>query len=302
MTTDAKPAAVEPASPEAQKPQQDILEQLSFLTTRIETFDANGGALGVGTGFLVRLSDEVDNTTYTALVTNKHVVEGAKKFAVHLSKVGEGATSGTRGTPHRITWTTDELPWVFHSGGLDLAACPARPVLAAQGGPYKYKELTRDNLFPDDELRDLFQVEEIIFVGYPNGWWDQSNNQPIMRRGFTATHPALNYNGHPHFVIDAAVFPGSSGSPVFILNQTSYRKRNGLIELAGGRVGFIGVVYKVGLNTVDGEVLFTSEPAEVALKARSGMPNHLGLVIHASKVFEFMPEFRKRWPPKPSGT
>lgn len=59
-------------------------------------------------------------------------------------------------------------------------------------------------------------------IGYPNGLWDSQNNLPIIRRGITATSVKKDYNGKKEFLIDAAVFPGSSGSPVFIFNEGSY--------------------------------------------------------------------------------
>jgi hypothetical protein len=38
----------------------------------------------------------------------------------------------------------------------------------------------------------------------------------FFRRGMTATPPQLDYCGRPTFLIDASVFGGSSGSPVFL--------------------------------------------------------------------------------------
>ena len=68
-------------------------------------------------------------------------------------------------------------------------------------------------------LAKLNAVEEIMMIGYPNGLWDAKNNLPIVRRGITGTPAFVDYNDKPEFVIDAACFPGSSGSPVFIVNQ-----------------------------------------------------------------------------------
>jgi len=59
-------------------------------------------------------------------------------------------------------------------------------------------------------------------VGYPIGLWDEKNNYPIFRKGITATHPANDYNGKSEFMIDAACFPGSSGSPVYIIDELNY--------------------------------------------------------------------------------
>ena len=46
--------------------------------------------------------------------------------------------------------------------------------------------------------------------------YDQVNLIPITRTGMTATPLQLDYDGRPSFLIDASVFPGSSGSPVFV--------------------------------------------------------------------------------------
>ena len=73
------------------------------------------------------------------------------------------------------------------------------------------------SIFADSSRIEAFEpLEEIIFVGYPIGLYDERNLLPITRQGITATHPGIDYQGRPIFLIDASVFPGSSGSPVFL--------------------------------------------------------------------------------------
>jgi hypothetical protein len=81
--------------------------------------------------------------------------------------------------------------------------------------------------FADDRL---IPALEIIFVGYPFGLYDQKNNLPILRAGRIASHPRADFDGKPEYIIDAQVFPGSSGSPVFVA--------------LGGEFKFAGVVGK----------------------------------------------------------
>mgnify|MGYP003291781313 CR=1 FL=1 len=57
--------------------------------------------------------------------------------------------------------------------------------------------------------------------------YDKKNNLPLVRTGTIASHPRKDFNGLPQFVIDAQVFPGSSGSPVFI-DMTFERFKNNL--------------------------------------------------------------------------
>ena len=59
------------------------------------------------------------------------------------------------------------------------------------------------------------QHEEIVFIGYPSGLRDEHNSTPLIRRGITASPIWNDFGNDPIFLIDAGVYPGSSGSPVF---------------------------------------------------------------------------------------
>ncbi len=64
---------------------------------------------------------------------------------------------------------------------------------------------------------------EVLFVGYPNDYYDTVNNLPLVRRGTLASMPNIDFRGQGLVVIDAQVFPGSSGSPVFAAWDGKYR-------------------------------------------------------------------------------
>jgi hypothetical protein len=66
------------------------------------------------------------------------------------------------------------------------------------------------------------------------------NKLPIIRQGITATPIWNQFNGENVFLIDAGVFPGSSGSPVFIYNHGAYPTKDGIA--IGNRLLFIGVI------------------------------------------------------------
>ena len=63
---------------------------------------------------------------------------------------------------------------------------------------------------------ELSVAENVYFIGYPDNRYDAKNNLPLVRTGMISSHPKYDYNGDPVFIIDAQVFPGSSGSPVYI--------------------------------------------------------------------------------------
>src|SRR5262249_22934044 len=62
----------------------------------------------------------------------------------------------------------------------------------------------------------------------------------LIRRGISATPIWSDFRGKPHFLIDAEVFYGSSGSPVFILNEGSYPTKGGIS--IGTRFYFVGMI------------------------------------------------------------
>lgn len=126
-------------------------------------------------------------------------------------------------------------------------------------------------------------------IGYPNGIWDFKNNMPIVRRGITATNPKLDYNGLPIFIIDCACFPGSSGSPVLIFNQGSYTDARGNINLGTGRVILLGVLFAGPQHIAEGEIKTIDLPLKQAQISLSHIPNNLGFVVKAQKLFDFRP-------------
>ena len=66
------------------------------------------------------------------------------------------------------------------------------------------------------------------------------NKIPVIRQGITATPIWNNFKGDKVFLIDAGVFPGSSGSPVFIYNRGTYPTRDGIA--VGSRIKFVGIL------------------------------------------------------------
>lgn len=56
--------------------------------------------------------------------------------------------------------------------------------------------------------------DDIVVAGYPRSFYDQVNLYPIIKAGIIASRWGSNFNGNPYFLIDAKLFPGSSGSIV----------------------------------------------------------------------------------------
>lgn len=134
-------------------------------------------------------------------------------------------------------------------------------------------------------------------IGYPNGIWDSTHNLPIIRRGITATHPKLKYNGKPEFVIDAACFPGSSGSPVFLANIGSFVNASGAL-CAGTRIALLGTLYAGPVRKATGEIEIIEVPTDTKAISITDTMINLGYVIQASKISDFEPALRELLEPK----
>lgn len=89
----------------------------------------------------------------------------------------------------------------------------------------------------------------------------------------------------PKFLIDASVFPGSSGSPVFIYYTGSYPDKAGNLY-AGSRMFFLGILAQVFQRTEQGDIKIKEVPtAQVAITEVQQMID-LGIVFNDSTVIE----------------
>jgi Trypsin-like peptidase domain len=85
-----------------------------------------------------------------------------------------------------------------------------------------FRPLDHEFLRPIDESC-IHSGTDVLLVGYPDGRLDQVHNLPLIRKGSIASIPSTDFNGPGHIVIDANVYKGSSGSPVFVAADGVYR-------------------------------------------------------------------------------
>jgi len=261
-------------------------EQLLFTTVRIEAETESGGT-AVGTAFFFNAKVN-QNRILPLIVTNKHVVHKARKALFQLCETNHsGQQPRPSGRSFEVQLDNFESYWIRHpDDSVDLCAMPFQPLRAqaeASGKPIFNLPFDESLILPDSQLTELNAVEDILMVGYPIGLWDQTNNLPLIRRGVTASHPAVDFNGRPEFVIDAACFPGSSGSPVVLANIGSYYAKSGAL-VVGTRFALLGVLHAGPQMTAEGEIVVEPIPTGVAPKARTPIMIHLGYVIKAREI------------------
>jgi hypothetical protein len=201
--------------------------QVFLNTVRIENLTDKE----TGTGFLVGKKAE-NGSSRILLFSNKHVFWGkkdintknvSKMVRITLHKKGKNGEF-LLGEKIEITGTLyrdrDKGYYDHPDENVDIGCANISKLANDDLGPYI--ALLGDDFF-DFEVKQLHPGSAVKFVGYPNGFFDTVNNLPILRSGTIASIPDINFMGKPQILIDAQVFPGSSGSPVFVSFDGKYK-------------------------------------------------------------------------------
>lgn len=266
----------------------NITEQLTHSTVRIECELSDGNA-STGTGFFFNFNFEDLDIQVPVIITNKHVIEDSVRGRIHITLQND-AGGPDLGNHKGILFNDFEGLWLKHpDDNVDLCILPLAPLLqqlSQTGEKLFYIHLDKSLMMDESQLSQLMAMEDIAMIGYPNGIWDSVNNLPLIRRGITSTHPKLDYNGKSEFMIDAACFPGSSGSPVFLMNIGGHMTSTGY-NLGASRINLLGILYAGPQHTATGEVEIVEVPTRQKAVSFSHIPNNLGLVIKAKKILDF---------------
>ena len=261
---------------------ETIAQQIFFCTVRIEIEQPDG--LAVGTAFAVDY--ERNGNHFPFLVSNKHVVANASRGRFFF--VRSDGTNPVLG--QRVDIQVDDFSrvWVGHPHQtVDVAVAPLAPLLRQLEqkalSPF-YRHIPLSLVASAQQMEELDAIEEVTFVGYPVGLFDTANLLPVARKGTTATPINVDYRGEAKFLIDASVFHGSSGSPVFIYNQGAFAHRGGLT--VGSRLLLVGVISAVVSASDSGELEFIEGPSQLRPVVRLRQLLNLGVVEKAVKVTE----------------
>lgn len=212
------------------------LNEAFLRSTVLVTFEVSPNKQSFGTGFFVFRPIKSDEG-HVFLITNKHVLppEGTA-ISIRIR-----VTVGSADKP-AIRFV--EVPVIGQNGkyltnvklhpkqGFDVAAVNVTDTIVKVGIQGTWLPL--DLFSTPQRLKDenITIGDEIFLLGYPDAIYDARNVSPILRIGVIATVPLEGYAfndalrakfGLPDridgFLVDANVFPGSSGSVVVLKQQ-----------------------------------------------------------------------------------
>ena len=176
------------------------------------------------------------------MVTNKHVLADATAVTIGFIARDPDRKAPILGQSRDVRLEGPAGVWVGHPDpDVDVAVLPLHGVINALGESIYFRSIPVTQMPSDGDGLFLDAIEGITFIGYPNGHQDPAHLTPIVRRGITATPLVLPFSGKPAFLVDGSVFGGSSGSPVFLINEGMYRSGPNDVAI-GNRLVLIGII------------------------------------------------------------
>ncbi|MGG7054499.1 S1 family peptidase [Nitrosomonas sp. ANs5] len=267
-----------------------ITKRLLFNTIRVDTV-LEDGSEGSGTAFVVNHVHA--RGAHNFIVTNRHLVDSVRCGGLVFTQKRNGQPAF--GQRFQLNIEDFSHAWFMHPDPeVDLAIIPLRPLEQSahdQGVELYYHTIDSRLSLDTPAQHTLDALEEVLFVGYPSGVWDQVNLMPILRRGTTATPIALDFEGRREFLIDAAVYPGSSGSPVFVYQSDTMRP----MQSASKKFLFAGVVAAVFFREEANHLVPVPVPANNHSMVMGSEMIDLGLVIKARAVIDLINIYLSKW-------
>lgn len=200
----------------------------------------------------------------TWLVTNRHVVlpkiNGQElipdTFSFHLRKI---ENSNLAWEP--ITLTKDELlsRTRFHRiSDVDVCVVSILDLITERikgGKKYMNWYAVHSEQLPGNNNISVEVADDAVIIGYPRGYYDNVHLYPIVKSGIIASRWGVPFKGNPYFLIDAKLFPGSSGSIVVSKPQQ--------IAIVDGKIMYAKEKQFAFLGIYSGEPFLQDHPIEL---------------------------------------
>ena len=190
---------------------------------QIELPNEHENRVSAGTGFFylakVPLGHGVTRSKLL-LISNKHVFRDGN--GVMTIRLNRKKSDGTPDYGRAIKFSYPEFSegyFAHPDDNVDLACVDISQFTHTDA----YIANITDKFLAPIDYEKVALGSDVLFVGFPDDRYDIVNNLPLVRKGTLASMPDIDFNGKGELVIDAQVFPGSSGSPVFVLWDGRHR-------------------------------------------------------------------------------
>lgn len=188
----------------------DLTVQMINATVEVDQPIGNG-IREVGTGFLVQ-APRPDGSPRVVLITADHLLKRMPNADARVYWRYQQPSGDWRRTPETVQIRADGQPlWLKHPTR-DLAVMEIKtpPEFARAAIPLSW--------LADDTSMQRYGIgpgDEMMVLGYPEGYSANAAGFPILRVGRVASYPLSPTKTFPTFMIDARVSAGNSGGPVF---------------------------------------------------------------------------------------
>ncbi|MDD2578064.1 MAG: serine protease [Candidatus Dojkabacteria bacterium] len=258
---------------------QPISDSEKLLFTTLMVYSEGS----IGTGFIFSFQDSEKSSSIPVLITNKHVINNKEELTTEIIlHTGSADFKRVHDENFRTVWTNS---WIHHPTQ-DLCCTPLQPLIdqmAKQGKHAFYRNFSEELIPKDSDLGELNAVEDVIMIGYPNAHYDTKNNLPIVRKGITATHPAIGFENEPKGLVDMTCIAGSSGSPILIYNQGSFTDKQGVTTIGSRRI-LLGILFGTFYQNLEGEVFEKEVPTKTVSGTSMQVPINIGIYIKAEEI------------------
>lgn len=267
---------------------------LIYSTVRLEASGPKETRVGTAFGYMHVIEGK---GVFPLLVTNRHLVEGATEGKFFFTRSAGHLPDKGPVIGGRLDIAISGFDNLYHlhpDPSIDIAIIPYSKLLQTlidRGDRPYFRPLPASMIPTESDLQAMNLVEEVVFIGYPDGRFDSSNLIPLVRRGITATPPIANFNGMPQVLIDASVFPGSSGSPVFVVDIASLGLNPLEVERLPRPIKLLGVVTEVMTQPGEGPIVPKQIPTDSGDAAIFDQMIDIGVVLRSSLIIETIENF-----------
>lgn len=260
------------------------LAEVAYLSTIRVVATKQDGLCRISSGFVIVDAAEL------FLVTARHAVESADVVTLYFYPGTDDGPTLSNHIPRDVRDVSSFF--VFHpQPDIDVAVGRLHGVVQAMRNDgesifvrgiwsesFALKWSQGDPTISDPFVRPR-PLDEVQIVGYPNNYRDFHTGLPIMRRGLIATPLWLDFGGEPIFLIDTTACHGTSGGPVFFVEEM--QKVGKTMHGDSGNLMLLGV--------------FTEALPMKSIGARSGeklLPPNLGAAVKAHTILETIEHIR----------